>query len=166
MRNVEPRIILGIDPGSRITGYGVIEVDARCKSRYVASGCIRLGSAPLSERLHKLHQALRQIITEYRVQEGVVEEVFVAKNVQSALKLGHARGVILLALAEAGCALHEYTPRRIKQTIVGYGGAEKGQMQAMVQQHLGLSGLPQQDAADALAAALCHVQHASVYDFS
>ena len=159
MSGALPRIVLGIDPGSRITGYGVIEADVRGGAHYIASGCIRLGSAPLSERLLKLHQALLQITAKYRVQEGVVEEVFVAKNAQSALKLGHARGVILLALAEAGCALHEYTPRRIKQSIVGYGGAEKGQIQAMVQQHLVLSGPPQQDAADALAAALCHVQH-------
>lgn len=157
---MDERIVLGIDPGSRITGFGIIRINKQGKPFYLTSGCIRLGSGPFPHRLHLLYDALAKLYAEYPINEVAVEEVFVAKNAQSALKLGQARGVILLAAAKRGCEIFEYTPRRIKQTIVGFGGAEKGQIQAMVQHHLGLNGLPQVDAADALAVALCHHQHA------
>ena len=124
------RRILGIDPGSRITGYGVIESDGK-KSIHIASGCIRLGQGELPERLGEIYRVVTQVITDYAPTEMAVEEVFVSKNPSSALKLGHARGAAVCAGVMAGLKISEYTPRRIKQTVVGTGAADKEQVQHM-----------------------------------
>lgn len=148
-------LILGIDPGSRTTGYGLI----RCQSgrlEYVASGCIRLKSDLLSERLHVIFKGVTQIIQQFGPDEFAIEEVFMAKNASSALKLGQARGAAIVAAGNSQLAVSEYSARKVKQAVVGNGGAEKSQVQHMVKQMLGLEGDPQADAADALAIALCH----------
>lgn len=147
--------ILGLDPGSRITGFGVIEL-AGDRSRYVESGCIRAGDGALPERLGRIHEAVRSLMADYRPEEVAVEQVFVCRNVDSALKLGQARGAALCAVVASGLAVAEYTPARIKQAMVGKGNASKDQVQHMVRALLELPGTPQADAADALAVALCH----------
>lgn len=148
-------IILGIDPGSRITGYGVIrQIGAR--SEYVGSGCIRLQDAELAERLHKIYNGITEIIEQFQPDYFAIEQVFMAKNPDSALKLGQARGAAIVAAAVKGLSVAEYSARQIKQSVVGKGSAEKSQVQHMVVQLLGLSAKPQADAADALAVALCH----------
>lgn len=153
-------IILGIDPGSRITGYGVIEAKSQSLS-YVTSGCIRMADKPLAERLVMLHRALDVIIAEYQPDQGSVEQVFMKEHAGSALILGHARGVILLTLATAQIPIAEYAPRKVKQAIVGKGGADKVQVGHMVRVLLNLSAVPQVDAADALSVAICHAHHFS-----
>lgn len=149
------RIILGIDPGSRITGYGVIAVE-QGKTYYLTSGCIRLVSPNWLEKCHTLYISLQQIIETYHPTEAAIERVFMHVNPASALKLGQARGAAITALAHHDLSLAEYTARQVKQAIVGYGAAQKNQVQQMVQALLSLSGLPQADAGDALAIALCH----------
>ncbi len=152
-------IILGIDPGSRITGYGIIDTSGR-KPQYVDSGCIRMNTdAPMSERLLTIFQGVDQLIALYRPKILSIEEVFMHRNPQSALKLGQARGVAICAAAMAELRVVEYAATRIKQTIVGRGHAEKAQVQHMVQSLLKLNKKPQADAADALAAALTHAFH-------
>jgi len=149
--------IIGIDPGSRITGYGVIE---RVKNRlcYIASGCIRLPNVSLPERVHQIFEDLSQVILEFKPNLAAVEQVFMHKNARSALILGQARGAALCALTHRGLAVAEYMPRQVKQAVVGYGAADKIQVQQMITQLLSLSGIPQADAADALAVAICHSQ--------
>jgi len=149
-------IIIGVDPGSRITGYGIIEVIDN-KPFYLSSGCIQL-SGDFAVRLSQLYEALLQVVKEYSPTVCAIESVFVHKNPNSALKLGQARGVILLALNQFVSIPFEYEPRLVKKTIVGTGSAIKSQVQFMVQKKLNLSGTPKEDAADALAVALCHVQ--------
>jgi len=155
------RRILGIDPGSRITGYGVIESDGN-KSIHIASGCIRLSQAELPERLGEIYRAVTQVIADYAPTEMAVEEVFVAKNPSSALKLGHARGAAVCAGVMAGLPIAEYTPRRIKQTVVGTGAADKDQVQHMIKLILQLSGKLAADQSDALAVAISHAHSNSV----
>jgi crossover junction endodeoxyribonuclease RuvC len=148
--------ILGIDPGSQNTGYGIIDMVGG-QSRHEASGHIRTPSGqPLAQRLKIIFEAVTQLIVGYRPDEMAVEQVFMHRNADSALKLGHARGVALCAGALAHLPIHEYTPRAIKQAVVGRGGAAKEQVQHMVCVLLNLKNLPQADAADALAVALCH----------
>lgn len=148
-------IILGIDPGSRKTGFGIIRhVGDQCE--YLGSGVIRVEKYEFAQRLGNIFTALQSIIDEYSPQVMVVEQVFLAKNASSALKLGHARGAAIVAGANAGLDMHEYSARQIKQAIVGKGAASKDQVQHMVSHLLKLSSPPQEDAADALAAALCH----------
>ncbi|UNM94937.1 crossover junction endodeoxyribonuclease RuvC [Ignatzschineria rhizosphaerae] len=152
-------IILGIDPGSRITGYGVIDISGR-KPQYVDSGCIRMKTdEPMANRLLTIFQGVDQLIGLYRPKVLSIEEVFLHKNPQSALKLGQARGVAMCAAAMSNLVVHEYAATRIKQTIVGQGHAQKEQVQHMVQSLLKLNKKPQADAADALAAALTHAFH-------
>lgn len=148
--------ILGIDPGSRITGYGLVDVD-RGRLEYVASGCIRTVVGNMGERLHELHQGLLEILAEYRPQEVAIEQVFIARNPASALKLGQARGVAMAACMSGQVTLHDYATRQVKLAVVGTGKAAKPQVQHMVQALLGLPGSPQADAADALAVAICHI---------
>jgi crossover junction endodeoxyribonuclease RuvC len=151
-----PVRILGIDPGSRTTGYGVIVKDGP-QLGYVACGTIRTTTgAHLSHRLLEIYQGLSRVIEQHQPAVAAVEEVFMASNPQSALKLGHARGAALLAAAGPGLPVHDYTARMIKQAVVGYGQADKSQVQQMVQTLLDLSGLPSVDAADGLAVAICH----------
>ncbi|MEY3182027.1 MAG: hypothetical protein RLZ35_12 [Pseudomonadota bacterium] len=147
--------ILGIDPGSVVTGYGLIEQQRR-QSIYVTSGCIRVGKKAFAERLSVIFEDLSALIKAYEPTIVAIERVFVHKNVASALKLGQARGAAIVAAAQQGLLVAEYAPREIKKAVVGYGGAEKSQIQQMIQMLLGLSGLPQADAADALAVAVCH----------
>lgn len=148
-------LILGIDPGSRKTGFGVINAVGH-QYEYVASGVIRLESGDLPERLHQVYQGITEVIHEYCPQEMAIEQVFMAKSAGSALKLGQARGAAIVAAVNGGLPVAEYEAKKIKQSVVGNGNAEKHQVQHMVKQLLKLSGIPQEDAADALAAALCH----------
>ena len=153
---VETLRILGIDPGSRKTGYGLIENTGN-RIRHLASGCIRLNAKhPLSDRLSILSRELEQLIEEFRPDCGVVEKIFFAKNAQSALTLGHARGVILLKFSERNLPIHEYQTLKIKQTVVGVGRADKDQVQHMVKILLNLKNKLQEDEADALAVAITH----------
>jgi crossover junction endodeoxyribonuclease RuvC len=149
------RRILGIDPGSRITGYGVIESDGR-KSVHIASGCIKLGKGELPQRLGEIYRAVSQVILDYGPTEMAVEEVFVSKNPSSALKLGHARGAAVCAGVMAGLEIAEYTPRLIKQAVVGTGSADKAQVQHMIRLILQLKEKLESDQADALAVAISH----------
>jgi len=150
--------VFGIDPGSQRTGYGCVESDG-CRHRLVVCGAIvttpRLG---LPAQLLRIHQQLSALLAEHRPDCVAVESVFHAANVRSALVLGHARGVAVLAAIEAGYACAEYTPAEIKRAVVGFGRAEKQQVQEMVKMLLGLDAVPTpHDAADALAVAICHV---------
>ena len=151
-------LILGIDPGSRITGYGIIRDTGRgCE--YVASGCIRTGSGELPERLNAVFAGVSEIIQTYQPGTMGIEQVFMARNADSALKLGQARGVAIVAGAQAGLAVSEYSATQVKSAIVGSGRAAKEQVQIMVMHLLKLSKKPQIDASDALAIALCHAHH-------
>jgi len=148
--------ILGIDPGSHITGYGVIE---KKKDQWIplTYGCLRTNSnSPLSNRLLEIYQGLSSIIAESKPNVLSIENVFFSKNANSALKLGHSRGVLILAAIQAGLSLYEYTPLQIKQAVTSYGQASKEQVQAMIMKLLRLKEKPPLDASDALAVALCH----------
>ena len=148
--------ILGIDPGSRKTGYGLIEHSGN-RTRYLASGCIKLNvKETLAERLHQLSSELDKLIEEFQPDCGAVEKIFFAKNAQSALTLGHARGVILLKFSERQLVVHEYQTLKVKQTVVGVGRADKNQVQHMVKILLNLQNKLQEDEADALAVAITH----------
>ena len=147
--------ILGIDPGSRLTGFGVIDVEGN-RSRYVTSGCIRISSDDWGQRLGTIFAELGTIIREFNPHEFAVEQVFMHKNADSALKLGQARGAAICAGVAHDLQLSEYAARAIKQAVVGKGGASKEQVQHMVTVLLNLNASPQEDAADALAVALCH----------
>ncbi|AVJ55412.1 crossover junction endodeoxyribonuclease RuvC [Idiomarina sp. OT37-5b] len=153
-------IILGIDPGSRLTGYGIIQRHGR-HLHYVASGCIRVtGTAAqpltLAEKLKRIHNSVAELITQFQPDEFAIEQVFMARNPDSALKLGQARGAAIVAAACCDLPVAEYSARSIKQAVVGTGAAEKEQVQHMVMALLKLSRRPQADAADALAVAICH----------
>jgi crossover junction endodeoxyribonuclease RuvC len=148
-------LILGVDPGSRATGYGIIEV-LRNKLVHVDSGTFRLDQVSLQARLLMLHENLSLVIERYKPSEASVEKVFVNRNVDSALKLGHARGVILLSVAKHSLPTSEYTATQIKRSTVGRGHASKEQVQHMVRAILNLERTPSPDASDALAAAICH----------
>ena len=148
--------VLGIDPGSRLTGYGVLRVEGT-RPRFLDCGCIRATEPDVHLRLGGIYESLRMLLDQHRPDVVAIESVFVHRNVQSALKLGQARGVSLAAVAAAGCALNEYSPAEIKQAVVGRGAADKRQVQYMVQRLLSLPGAPGADAADALAVALCYV---------
>lgn len=149
-------IILGIDPGSRITGYGIIN-SAGSKQQYIASGSIRINEDNFAAKLQKIFTSICEIIKLYQPQEAAIEQVFVHANVNSALKLGQARGAAIVAVAHQGqIDIAEYSARQVKQAVVGYGNAEKAQVQRMIQMMLGLKALPQADEADALAIAICH----------
>ena len=148
--------LLGIDPGSRVTGYGILDMDGP-RSRYVASGCIQTDSnRPVPERLKTIFEGVTGVIRAYQPAEVAAEQVFMHRNPDSALKLGQARGAALCAVVMAGLPVSEYAPRAIKQAVVGGGAADKSQVQRMVALLLNLSEAPPADAADALAVAICH----------
>jgi len=151
--------ILGVDPGSRLTGVGIIEVQGD-RVIPVYYDAIKAGSGEFTERLGIIFSGLQQLIREYQPDQAAIETVFVANNAAAAIKLGQARGAAVCAAISCGLPVSEYSPRSIKQAIVGRGGADKGQVQHMVGLLLGIKGPIQNDAADALAAALCH-QHTS-----
>lgn len=147
--------IIGIDPGSRLTGFGIIEIQGD-ESRAVHFGVIKAGSGEFTERLGIIFNGIRDLIAEFQPDQAAVEGVFVAHNAASAIKLGQARGAAVCAAIAGGVPVAEYSPRSVKQAIVGRGGADKVQVQHMVRVLLGLKESPQEDAADALAVALCH----------
>ena len=148
--------LMGIDPGSRITGYGIVEMDGP-RSRYIASGGIQTDSSrPVPERLKTIFESIAHLIREYQPMEVAVEQVFMHRNPDSALKLGQARGAAICAVVVAGLPVSEYAARAIKQAVVGSGAADKTQVQRMIALLLNLPALPQSDAADALAVAICH----------
>ena len=154
--------VLGIDCGSERTGYGVIESDG-AGHRMLAAGVIRTNTKwPFEKRLLEIAEGLRKLIREHSPESGAVEEVFFSANVKTALKLAHVRGIALLVIAEAGMQLAEYSPLEVKTSVVGYGRAEKSQVQMMVCQLLRLSEtIDSEDACDALAVAICHATHES-----
>jgi crossover junction endodeoxyribonuclease RuvC len=149
--------ILGIDPGSRFTGFGIIDVRGDDAS-LVHQGVIRAGEGEFTARLGVIFEGLRRLIEEHAPTEVAVETVFISQNAASALKLGQARGAAVCAAISMGLPVAEYSPRSVKQAIVGRGGADKVQVQHMVTVLLRLAETPAEDAADALAVALCH-QH-------
>lgn len=148
-------LIIGIDPGSRLTGYGIIQKEGS-KLTFVDAGTIRTETAEMPERLKRIFAGVERIVKFYGPTEAAVEQVFMAQNPDSALKLGQARGAAVAALVNLDLKVAEYTARQIKQSVVGYGAADKEQVQMMVMRILNLTIKPQQDAADALAAAICH----------
>jgi crossover junction endodeoxyribonuclease RuvC len=153
--------VLGIDPGVAITGYGIVEGQGD-DLKVVTYGAITTpASQPLPQRLRQIHDQLRALIAEQQPDSAAVEELFFSKNARTALSVGHARGVALLALTEANLPIEEYKPAEVKLAVSGYGGAPKSQMQSMVQMLLGLEEIPRpDDAADALAVAICHAHSA------
>lgn len=157
--------VLGIDPGSEITGWGVVEGDdSGRRYRLVEFGAVRLNSsASFSSRLLKISRALDEVITRLKPDACAIEEAFLANNPKVTLKLGQVRGVALLAAEAAALEIGEYSPRSIKQSVAGYGNAEKCQVQEMVRLLLSLPTIPEpHDAADALAVAICHFHHAGI----
>lgn len=150
--------ILGIDPGTLMMGYGVIDEEDD-EIALVACGALVAPDAPLAERLHTLYLGLVDIIARYQPAEGAIEEPFVAKNARSALSVGQAMGVAMVAMSQKGIPVYGYTPNQVKLAVTNYGHSDKGQVQEMVRIQLGLSSPPQPaDAADAVAVAICHVQ--------
>jgi crossover junction endodeoxyribonuclease RuvC len=150
--------ILGIDPGSRITGYGVVETTAQ-GVRYVASGCIRIPDVDFPQRLKKIFDGVSEVIALYQPEQMAIEQVFMHKNADSALKLGQARGAAICAGMNRDLSVHEYAARQMKQALVGKGNADKQQVQHMVKILLGIQGDMQIDAGDALGIALCHCHY-------
>lgn len=162
MSRNEAQRILGIDPGSRATGYGIIEKRG-IRLYYVTCGVIRLNNKyTFSERLKVIFDGLCEVIATHKPVIAAVEDVFVAANPRTALKLGHARGVAVLAALHNELNVYDYTPRLVKQAVVGYGNADKQQVQQMVRVLLQLSAAPSVDAADALAVAMCHANQTIV----
>lgn len=162
-------LVIGIDPGTAITGYGLVREQLDGSLEMVAYGAVLTpAKMPMPERLVKLHRELAQIVLLHRPESGAVEKLFFSRNVRTAISVGQGRGVALLSLAEAGLPVAEYTPMEIKQAIAGYGGADKNQVQQMVKALLDLDEIPKpDDAADALAVAICHLHSArmkSLYD--
>ena len=150
-------LVLGVDPGSMVTGYGLVEK----KNNHIA--CIDAGSikssgkTPFNERIYKIFQSMVEVMNHYKPKEMAIEDVFFAKNVKSSLKLGHARGAALIAAVNCGVKVFEYTPLEIKKSVVGYGRASKDQIRSMVQIILRLQNRLESDTSDALAAAICHL---------
>ena len=150
-------LVLGVDPGSLVTGYGLLERKGNQMT------CVHLGAiasardVPFYERIHRIFHSMVEIMEQYRPQEMAIEDVFFAKNVKSALKIGHARGAVLVAAVESDVKIFEYSPLEIKKSVVGYGRATKDQVRSMVQVILGLKTHPGLDTSDALATAICHL---------
>ncbi|MGE5602979.1 MAG: crossover junction endodeoxyribonuclease RuvC [Nitrososphaerales archaeon] len=155
-------LVLGIDPGIGTTGYGVVGEDARGEVALVAYGAIETApGAPMPERLQRLYSEMTDILLRYQPESVAVEQLFFGRNVTTAIMVGQARGVVLLAAAQAGLAVYEYKPAEVKQALSGYGNADKRQMQEMVKLLLHLDQIPRpDDAADAVAVAVCHFHSA------
>ena len=156
-------LVLGIDPGIAITGFGLIQNDRQNELACVGYGVINTpANLDDGQRLVQIYQALVDLIQYHQAQSSAVEKLFFQKNVRTALSVGQARGVVMLTLAQAGCPVKEYTPNEVKQAVCGYGNADKKQVQRMVQTLLQLDDIPKpDDAADALAIAICHIYHQS-----
>ena len=154
-------LVLGIDPGTATTGYGLVREDDAGLALVDYGVIITPSGQPLAERLQAIYRGLAEVISKYQPEVGAVEELFFSRNVRTALSVGHARGVTLLALADAGLPVFEYKPLEVKQSVAGYGGADKQQVQEMVRMLLNLEDVPEpDDAADAVAVAVCHVHSA------
>ncbi len=157
-----PRITLGIDPGTAIVGYAVVEAHGSTLRMVACNVITTPARMPLSQRLQLIYQGLSEIIATYHPQEAAMEELFFAKNARTAMTVGQARGVAMLALANGGLSIAEYTPKQVKQAVTGYGGADKHQVGEMVRILLSLNAVPKpDDAADAAAVAICHLNTAS-----
>jgi crossover junction endodeoxyribonuclease RuvC len=153
--------VLGIDPGTAITGYGIVEGEEDSLTLVTYGAITTPANQPLPQRLQQIYRQLQALIAEWHPQSAAVEELFFSKNARTALVVGHARGVALLAITDAGLPIQEYKPAEVKQAVAGYGGAPKDQVQGMVQLLLGLEDIPRpDDAADALAVAICHFHSA------
>lgn len=154
--------VLGIDPGTAIVGWGIVEGEGQ-DLRLLTYGVLRTPAhMPLAERVHSIYDGIRQLLDDYQPNAVGIEQLFFARNVTTALPVAHARGVMLLAVQQAGIPLREFTPMEIKQAVTGYGNADKHQMQQMVRLLLGLDTIPRpDDAADAVAVALCYHQTAA-----
>jgi crossover junction endodeoxyribonuclease RuvC len=148
-------IILGIDPGSRATGYGIIS-SVGATTKCIAYGVLRIAKTTFAAQLNDIFHGIFSLVQKHRPDEVAIEQVFVQRNVNSALKLGQARGAAIVAVAQYQLPLFDYSTRQVKQAVVGYGAAEKSQIQHMIKALLKLHAAPPQDAADALAIALCH----------
>ena len=148
--------IVGLDPGTQIMGYGLIEGDP---PKVLAYGAFTAPRRPIGERLLSIYRRLEELLEKYSPQETAVEEPFVAENPRSAIAVGQAQALAFLACAGRGIPIHSYSPTRVKGAVAGYGRGEKGQVQEMVRLQLGLEEAPGQDAADALAVALCHLYY-------
>ena len=159
-------IILGIDPGTRITGYGIIETDLRSHSP-LDFGCIRPSpDLSLHERYALIHEGIKHLLDRYPIEAVSVETQFMSRNAQSAMKLGMARGVAILAATQRKIPTYEYAPKKAKLAVVGTGSATKGQVQRMIQTLLNLNEIPKpEDAADALALAICHANSIKQVDY-
>lgn len=156
------RIALGIDPGTAIVGYAVVVARGSDMSVQVCDVVTTPARMPLAQRLQRIYDALSEIIATYKPQEAAMEELFFAKNARTAMTVGQARGVAMLALANGGLSIAEYTPKQVKQAVTGYGGAGKDQVGEMVRILLKLPAVPHpDDAADAAAVAICHLNTAS-----
>lgn len=152
------RLTLGIDPGTAIVGYSVVASKGNTLSMVACDVITTPAGMPLAQRLQHIYQRLGEIIATYQPSDAAMEELFFAKNARTALTVGHARGVIMLALANGGLSIAEYTPRQVKQAVTGYGSADKTQVGEMVRILLNLSAIPRpDDAADAAAVAICHL---------
>jgi len=156
-------VILGVDPGSMATGFGVLRCNGR-RAEVLGYGCIKSKKGrPFPERLRDIYEGIVEVIERYRPDQMAVEDVFYSNNVKTALKIGHARGVVLLAAANRGIPVVEYSPREVKRSVVGSGSASKEQVQFMVKAILGLGELPEPyDVSDALAVALCHANRLEI----
>jgi len=149
--------VLGVDPGSRVTGYGLVEKN-RNDLTCIHAGLIKSpGKTPFYQRIYTIFESMVDIMGRYQPREMAIEDLFYAKNIQSSLKLGHARGAVLIAAVKCGIPIFEYTPLEIKKSVVGYGRADKEQVRSMVQVILRLREELPLDASDALAAAICHI---------
>ncbi len=152
---------MGIDPGTATTGYGIVEGDGDHLTLATYGTITTPSDKPLAQRLQQIYRELRALVSEWGPETAAVEELFFSKNARTALAVGHARGVALLALIDAGLPIQEYKPAEVKQAVAGYGGAPKEQIQGMVRLLLGLEEIPRpDDAADALAVAICHFHSA------
>lgn len=151
-------LLLGLDPGLRYTGWGVIETDAN-KLRHIANGVVRSGSGGLAERLLRLHGGLSEVVAQFDLDGAAVEETFVNTDAKATLKLGQARGIVLLVPAQAGVPVAEYSANTVKKSVVGFGHAGKAQVEHMVSVLLPGVAVASADAADALAVAICHAHH-------
>lgn len=152
------RVALGIDPGTAILGYAIVEARGSALSMIACDVITTPAGMPLAQRLQQIYQRLSEIIAEYQPNEASMEELFFAKNARTALTVGHARGVAMLAMANGGLTVAEYTPRQVKQAVTGYGSADKVQVGEMVRILLNLRAVPRpDDAADAAAVAICHL---------
>ena len=160
-------LVIGIDPGTATTGYGLVREDRAGNLVAVDYGVVKTpAGVPMPERLLQLYRELKQIILLHRPDSGAVEKLFFQTNVRTAISVGQGRGVAMLALAEGGVAIGEYTPLEIKQAVAGYGSADKQQVQQMVRALLNLDEIPRpDDAADALAVAICHLHSARMKGF-